>query len=85
LEDVPIGRGNFKNAILVAKNLGRIQNFNGTVDHLDHCSPQIVQFGEAINGECAADYNTDFCVFPVIENKRLIPASERREITSWQP
>jgi len=71
LEDMAVRRGHFKNAILIAKNLGRIQDFDCTVDGFDHCAPQVVQFGEAINREYAVDYNTAFFVFLAIDNKRL--------------
>jgi hypothetical protein len=81
-EHVSVGRGHFKDAILVAKNFGGIQNLDCAVDHLDHLRPptfqsadfgkQIPQFGDAINRECRADYNTDFCVFLVLEKKGLI-------------
>jgi len=75
---VSVGRGHFKDAILVAKNFGGIQNLNCAVDHLDHCAPQLLQFGdlvkfgEGINCECRLDYNTDFRVFLVLEKKGLI-------------
>jgi hypothetical protein len=67
-------RGHFKDAILVAKNFGRIQDFDCAVDRLDHC-PSTCKFlrcGEAINREYRVDYNTDFYVFLQIESKRLI-------------
>lgn len=40
LENMSVGRGDFENTILVAKNFGGIQNFDGAVNHLDHLRPQ---------------------------------------------
>lgn len=80
LEDVSIRRGHFKDAVLMAKNFGRIQNFNCAVDRLAHGASicELLRCGDAINGQYRFDYNTNFYVFLTIENKRVILSLPRR-------
>jgi hypothetical protein len=71
-----VRRSHFKDAILVPKDFGRIHDLNRAIHRLDHRGAPTLfcTFGDAINRESTADYNTDFYVFIWLENKRLAPA-----------